>query len=178
MYWIRNINSKALHAYSFDGYSLHFTDLYLKGRKQKTKINSSYNLFAKIFVSVTRGSILGPLLFNIYVCGCWRYSVSEKRECFYFLWLLFCLRLRLENRDVDVETMLITISCRFAHQALILSIQKQPSGGVLTKKCSKIWSKFIGEHPCQSVISIKLLCNVNCNHTSAWVISYKLASYF
>ena len=34
------------------------------------------------------------------------------------------------------------------------SNQKQPSRGVL-KKCSK----FTGEHPCRSVISIKLLCN-------------------
>ena len=67
--WIRNINSKALYGYSFDGYSLYFIDLYLKGRKQKTKINSSYNLFAEIFVGASRGSILGPLFFNIYVCG-------------------------------------------------------------------------------------------------------------
>ena len=61
LFWIRNINSKALYGYSFDGYSLYFIDLYLKGRKQKTKINSSYNLFAEIFVGVSRGSILGPL---------------------------------------------------------------------------------------------------------------------
>ena len=35
-----------------------------------------------------------------------------------------------------------------------LHIQKQPFRGVL-----KICSKFTGEHPCQSVISIKMLCN-------------------
>ena len=37
--------------------------------------------------------------------------------------------------------------------------QKQPSRGVLIKRCSKICSKFTGEHPCQSVISIKLQSN-------------------
>ena len=38
--------------------------------------------------------------------------------------------------------------------------QKQPSRGVfLGKGVLKIWSKFTGEHPCQRVISIKLLCN-------------------
>ena len=37
--------------------------------------------------------------------------------------------------------------------------QKQPSRGVLSKRCSENCSKFTGEHPCQSVISIKLLCN-------------------
>ena len=34
--------------------------------------------------------------------------------------------------------------------------QKHPSGSVLKKRCSEICNKFTGEHPCQSVISIKL----------------------
>ena len=48
-------------------------------------------------------------------------------------------------------------------------LPKQPSRGVL-----KIWSKFTGEHPCQSAIS-KQLC-WTC--TSAWVPSCKFAAYF
>ena len=35
-------------------------------------------------------------------------------------------------------------------------MQKQPSRDVLKKRCSTICSKFTGEHPCRSVISIKL----------------------
>ena len=42
---------------------------------------------------------------------------------------------------------------------ILSNIQKQLSRGVLKKRCSEIWSKFTGEQPCQSVISIKLLCN-------------------
>ena len=38
-------------------------------------------------------------------------------------------------------------------------LKKQPSRGVLSKSVLKIYSKFIGEHPCRSVISIKLLWN-------------------
>ena len=34
--------------------------------------------------------------------------------------------------------------------------QKQPLRGVLRKRCSETCSKYAGEHPCQSVISIKL----------------------
>ena len=41
----------------------------------------------------------------------------------------------------------------------------------------KICSKFTGEYPCRSVISITLLCNLF-NHTSAWVFSCKFAAYF
>ena len=33
-------------------------------------------------------------------------------------------------------------------------LQKQPFRGVLSKRCSKICSKFIGEHPCRSVTSL------------------------
>ena len=38
-------------------------------------------------------------------------------------------------------------------------LQKQSSRNVLRKRCSKICSKFTGEHPCRSVISIKLQSN-------------------
>ena len=37
-------------------------------------------------------------------------------------------------------------------------LQKQPSRGVPRKRLLKIGSKFTREHPCWSVISIKLLC--------------------
>ena len=50
----------------------------------------------------------------------------------------------------------------------------------------KICSKFTGEHPYRSVISIKLQSNLGTsswvfgmeNHTSAWVFSCKFAAYF
>ena len=57
-----------LHAYGFDNDALKFIYSYLKGRKQRTKINSSYSSFAEILFGVLQGSILGPLLFNAYIC--------------------------------------------------------------------------------------------------------------
>ena len=38
-------------------------------------------------------------------------------------------------------------------------VQKQPSRCVLRKRCSEICSKFTGEYPFRSVVSIKLLCS-------------------
>ena len=40
-----------------------------------------------------------------------------------------------------------------------MSIQKQPFRGVLRKSCSKKCSKFTGEQPCRSAITVKLQGN-------------------
>ena len=57
-----------LHAYGFDTDALKFIHSYLKGRKQKTEINSSYSSFAEILFVVPQGSVLVLLLFNVYIC--------------------------------------------------------------------------------------------------------------
>ena len=57
-----------LYAYGFDKNFLYFINSYLKGRKERTKINSLYSAFAEILFGVPQGSMLGTLLFNIYIC--------------------------------------------------------------------------------------------------------------
>ena len=57
-----------LYAYGLDKDVLEFIYIYLRGRKQSTKINSSSSSFAEILYGVPQGSVLGPLLFNAYIC--------------------------------------------------------------------------------------------------------------
>ena len=57
-----------LYAYGFDENSLYFINSYLKGQQERNCINSYYSAFAEIPFGVRQGSILGPLLFNIYIC--------------------------------------------------------------------------------------------------------------
>ena len=57
-----------LNAYGSGIKPLNFILAYFTNRKQKTKKSSSFSEFLNIFFGVPQGSILGPLLFIIYIC--------------------------------------------------------------------------------------------------------------
>ena len=56
-----------LHAYGVELNALNFLCSYLTNRYQRVKINNSFSEWSEIIYGVPQGSILGPLLFNIFL---------------------------------------------------------------------------------------------------------------
>ena len=56
-----------MHAYGFsiDSFKIFFSCL--KGRKQNVKINNTYSVFQVLLSGVPQGSVLGPILLNIFI---------------------------------------------------------------------------------------------------------------
>ena len=58
-----------LKAYGLQPTSLKQMENYLIGRLQRTKVSNSYSSWSEIIARVPQGSILGPLLFNVFLNG-------------------------------------------------------------------------------------------------------------
>ena len=107
--------SVKLETYGLDNNAVSFMRSYLKNRVQRCKINNSFSEWAKISAGVPRGSILGPLFFNIIIndiflffskvqpsklCW-WQYYVYLRQTRFYNyrfpeLWICYSVQIVLQ----------------------------------------------------------------------------------
>ena len=56
-----------LKAYGFSNTAVDLMSAYLRGRRQRVKLDNIYSEWRVVKTGVTQGSLLGPLFFNIYI---------------------------------------------------------------------------------------------------------------
>ena len=138
-----------LSTYGLSDETLAYIFSYLSGRKQSAKINDCYSIFELILSGVSQESILGPILFNIFINDLMLFikqanldNYADDNTITYFLKFLSNLKATLKNESAEAINWL-----------------KQKNMFVNPKKCQVL---FLSRK--KEVITSDMSLNINSNN--------------
>ena len=136
---------------------LRFINSYLSGRKQRVKIGSTFTDWLDIVSGVPQGSVLGPLLFNIYVNDL-IYLIQNTEICnFAGDNTIYSCGTNLDGIIIDLEEDLSQVLEWFESNRLVAIPSKFQMMLLGTKRNDKICMEINGATVCPSA-SVKLVC--------------------
>ena len=111
-------------AYNFDIPSMKLIKNYLSNRKQRCKVNNSYSTWKDLIAGVPQGSILGPLLFIIYINDLYKASSLMMEVMFADDTNLFLSHKNINDLFLNMNNELQNISTWFKANKLSLNLDK------------------------------------------------------
>ena len=138
-----------LEAYGFDRDSLRFMYSYLTGRGQRVKVGSPYSSLGNIKIGVPQGSVLGPMLLNIFINDLFLIDLESEICNFADDNKIFTRGNNLEEVIIKLEGDLCTTLKWFFENGMVANPEKFQLMNNDQKLCLKIDDQMVNQ--CQQV---------------------------
>ena len=154
-----------LHAYGFNDNALKLLYNYLQGRVQRVKLNSNYSEWRDVIKGVPQGSVLGPLLFNIFLNDIFLF-INKSEICNYADDNTIWTKGQKINTIIPIlESEITTLNKWFKDNCMLLNEEKCKYMIIEPQRTKSGESEIrIGDHSVKNTDKEKLLGVVLDNH--------------
>ena len=146
-----------LNMYGMEKSSLRLINSYLSNRKQRVKVNIEYSPWKKVCYGVPQGSILGPLLFNIFICDLFLFLPNSEIANYADDNTPYSARDNLDDVILDLQDASKTLFSWLKNNGMKANADKSHIIFSQTKEiCTNICNEKIVNTSCEKLLGIKI----------------------